>query len=178
MRLLACFAVCSVNLVNLGCQAKGATVAADATVAHDRAAIDSVRNHYAATWRTGNAELLATLYASDALVLYPNQPAVVGRPAILAYFKTFFEQFRQDRFELTSEEIQVAGSWAFDRGSVHWRGVPRAGGEAVDDQGKYLVILQRQSDGSWKVARDMDNSDRALTQNTRGSSQHELASRR
>jgi uncharacterized protein (TIGR02246 family) len=162
MRLLAWSAVGFITLLNLGCQSRGAELAAGATLAQDRAAIDSVRNQYAATWRTGDAERLNTLYAADALVLYPNQPAVIGRPAILAYFKTFFDQFRQDRFELTSEEIQVAGSWAFDRGSVHWRGVPRAGGDPVEDQGKYLVILQRQPDGSWKVARDMDNSDRPL----------------
>jgi ketosteroid isomerase-like protein len=33
-------------------------------------------------------------------------------------------------------------------------------GASVEDHGKYLVILKRQSDGSWKMARDMDNSDR------------------
>lgn len=168
MRLLDCLAAGSVIVTTLGCKAESAGLTADATPAQDRAAIDSVRNQYAAAWRTGNAEQLASLYAPDALVLYPNQPRVVGRTAILAYFKAFFDEFGQDLFELTSEEIQVAGSWAFDRGTVRWRGVPRAGGNPVEDIGKYLVILQRQPDGSWKVARDMDNSDRPLAQNTRG----------
>jgi len=72
-----------------------------------------------------------------------------------------------ERFELVSDEIQVTGEWAFDRGTYQWRGVPRAGGDAIDDRGKYLVILQRQVDGSWKLARAMDNSDRPLAQSTR-----------
>lgn len=138
------------------------------TVAQDRAGIDSVRNRYVATWKGADAAQMTTLYTSDAAVLYPNQPAVIGSTAIQAYFKGFFEEFVQDSFALTSEEIEVAGPWAFDRGTYRWRATPRAGGPAIEDNGKYLVILRRQPDGSWKVARDMDNSDRPQVQNTRG----------
>jgi uncharacterized protein (TIGR02246 family) len=164
------FTACVVALTTLGCGSRGAgtTVATDSAVATDRAAIDSLRVQYQATWKAGDAQQLASLYAPDALVLYPNQPAVAGHAAILSYFQTFFAEFAQDVFELTSEEVEVAGSWAFDRGTVRWRGVPRSGGGPVEDRGKYLVILQRQPDGSWKVARDMDNSDRPLAPNARG----------
>ena len=79
-----------------------------------------------------------------------------------------FAEFTQEDFELISEEIEIVGPWAFDRGTYRWRGVPRPGGDPVSDHGKYLVILQRQPDGSWKVARDMDNSDRPLAQTARG----------
>jgi uncharacterized protein (TIGR02246 family) len=136
--------------------------------AKDKSAIDTTRETYAAAWRTGNAADVAGLYADDALVLYPNQPPVVGKAAIRTYFDRFFGDFTQNEFELTSAEIQIAGSWAFDRGTYRWKGTPKAGGPAVEDHGKFLVILQRQPDGSWKVARDMDNSDRPLSQTTRG----------
>lgn len=139
-----------------------------ADVARDKAAIDTTRNAYASAWRAGSAGDVTNLYADDALVLYPNQPALVGRAAIQMYFKQFFDDFIQNEFELTSAEIQITGSWAFDRGTYTWKGTPKAGGPAVDDRGKFLVILKRQSDGSWKVFRDMDNSDRPLTQTTRG----------
>lgn len=141
---------------------------AGAAVEQDKVAINRTRNAYVSAWRAANADDIAKLYANDALVLYPNQPAVAGRDAILDYFKAFFAEFGQEGFELTSAEIEVAGQWAFDRGSYRWKGQPRAGGDPIEDHGKYLVILQRQSDGSWKVARDMDNSDRPLTQATRG----------
>jgi ketosteroid isomerase-like protein len=39
---------------------------------------------------------------------------------------------------------------------------PRAGGTAINDEGKYLVVVQRQTDGSYKVARDIDNSSMPL----------------
>jgi hypothetical protein len=45
---------------------------------------------------------------------------------------------------------------------------PGGKGPAVEDNGKYLVVLLRGDDGKWRVARDMDNSDRPATQATRG----------
>lgn len=137
-------------------------------VEHDKAAINKTRNEYVSAWRDADATRIASLYTDDALVLYPNQPAVEGKTAILTYFKSFFSEFPKNDFDLTSAEIEIAGSWAFDRGSFKWKGVPRGGGEALLDHGKYLVVLRRQADGSWKVFRDMDNSDRPLTQAARG----------
>ena len=133
----------------------------------EKEAIDHARNAYVSAWRSADASAVTALYTDDALVLYPNQLGVMGKAAILEYFKVFFGEFVQEDFELTSAEIEITGSWAFDRGAYRWKGVPRAGGEPVEDHGKYLVILKRQPDGSWKVHRDMDNSDRPLTQSAR-----------
>jgi uncharacterized protein (TIGR02246 family) len=119
-------------------------------------------------WRAANADQIAGLYTEDAQVLYPNQPPVNGRDAIHAYFTSFFEAFTQAEFELTSSEIVVTGAWAFDRGAYRWKGVPRDGSAPIEDNGKYLVVLQQQPDGRWRVARDMDNSDRPAAQATRG----------
>lgn len=149
---------------------RGTKLSAAATVEQDRAGINKGRNEYMTAWKAGNADQVANLYTTDAFVLYPNQPAVAGRGAILAYFKSFFAEFAQEEFELTSAEIEIVGAWAFDRGTYRWRAVPRAGGDPIADHGKYLVILHRQPDGSWRVARDMDNSDRPLAQSARGSS--------
>lgn len=141
--------------------------AGNAGVDQDITEIKKTRTAYVSAWKAGNAVKVANLYTDDALVLYPNLPAVAGKSAILGYFRGFFAEFRQEAFELVSAEVRIVGSWAFDRGTYRWRGVPRAGGEPSEDHGKYLVILERQPEGSWKVARDMDNSDRPLAQRTR-----------
>jgi uncharacterized protein (TIGR02246 family) len=142
---------------------QGADQSADA-----RREIARTREAYVTAWEKGNAAQIAALYTDDALVLYPNQPAVSGRGAIVEYFRGFFGDFPTSEFALASVELVTNGQWAFDRGSYRWKGVPRAGGRPEEDNGKYLVILQRQADGTWKVARDMDNSDRLASQATRG----------
>ena len=158
-----------VIIATAACEPAGSTKpVAGAAVEQDRAGINKTRSEYVSAWKAANADQIANLYTNDALVLYPNQPSVEGRGAIHAYFASFFAEFAQQGFELTSSEIEVVGPWAFDRGTYRWRAVPRAGGDPIEDHGKYLVILQRQTDGSWKVARDMDNSDRPLTQSARG----------
>jgi uncharacterized protein (TIGR02246 family) len=132
-----------------------------------RSGIDATRDAYAAAWRAASVQQIAELYTENASVLYPNQPAISGRSAISDYFKVFFGEFPTNEFELVSSEIVVTGSWAFDRGTYRWKGTPRIG-PAVEDNGKYLVVLLRGDDGKWRVARDMDNSDRPATQATRG----------
>ena len=59
--------------------------------------------------------------------------------------------------QLKSEETVVNGDWAFDRGQF-WLHVmskdPKSTMPMVMDQGKYLVILSKQPDGTgWKIAR-------------------------
>jgi len=139
-----------------------ATAAGGQEPAADKAAIDKTRNQYMAAWTAGSADRVAAMYADDAIVLYPNRGAVVGKVAILAYFKGFYEQYAQESFVLESDEIRIAGNWAYDRGTYRLAMSPRAGGSRIEDHGKYLVILERQGDGSWKVARDMDNSSQPL----------------
>lgn len=150
------------------CRPAGPSTSAD--VAQDLAAIDRARSAYEEAWRSADAARIAGQYTAEAAVLYPNQPAVIGRAAITDYFRGFFEEFVQDSFALASAEVHVTGDWAFDRGTYLWSARPRAGGAAISDNGKYLVILRRQADGTWLVERDMDNSDRPLTQSARAAS--------
>jgi uncharacterized protein (TIGR02246 family) len=156
-------AICCLLITMTACGPGQGPIASKETVDRDMAAITKVRNEYASSWKAGSADRVAGLYADDGVVLYPNQQPVVGRSAILTYFKSFFDQFTPVDFELLSNEVTVAGVWAFDRGTYKLSMTPKQGGQAVNDQGKYLVILQRQSGGGWKVARDMDNSSTAVS---------------
>ena len=152
----------------ISCRNQKATPEANETLEQDIQGINRCRAQYMSAWMIGNADSLSNLYTDEAVVLYPNQPAITGKTAIHSYFKSFFAEYAQDTFELVSDEIKIAGEWGFDRGKYKWRGTLRSKGDTISDQGKYLVILQRQGDGSWKVSRDMDNSDRPLTQMGRG----------
>jgi uncharacterized protein (TIGR02246 family) len=134
-----------------------------------RREIDKTRAAYAAARQAGDADQIAKLYASDAWLLYPGQGPLSGRAAILDYFGGFFADFPNNEFALSSAEVVVSGDWAFDRGTYRWSAIPAGGGSAQEDSGKYLVVLQRQPDGRWLVAREMNNSDRPAPEETRDS---------
>ncbi len=145
----------------VGCSRVADDGVASSNSANDKPAIDKLRSAYAAAWTAGDAGAVANLYADDAMTFPGNQPTASGRDAILKSNEGFFTQFAPGKLELVPEETTLMGDWAFDRGSYHMMATPKAGGDALDTRGRYLVILHKQSDGTWKVARDFDNTEGA-----------------
>ena len=124
----------------------------------DATKINALRDNFVAAFNTGDAAKIVDGYSADAVGLPAHHPAVGGKDSLLAYHR---EQFSQLSFKvaLTPVETIVAGDWGYDRGTYTMTITPKAGGGPMNDTGKYLVLLQKQVDGSWKVTRDIDNSD-------------------
>ena len=62
------------------------------------------------------------------------------------------------RISFKGVETGCDGNLAYERGIINMDIVPE-GGQAMTDKGKYLVVMKRQADSSWKVAVDIWNSD-------------------
>ena len=124
----------------------------------DVEAINSLRDEFIGLDNASDAAGLARLYTNDAVLMPPNQAAVTGNQAIESWFQTTFDQFTTE-FTVASEELEVVGDWAFDWGAYMTALTPKAGGEPTEDRGKYIVILRKQVDGSWRIAHDIWNSD-------------------
>lgn len=58
--------------------------------------------------------------------------------------------------EISPVETVVMGDWAFSRGT--YTADLTSGGNAVHVDGKFMTIFRRQDDGSWKIYRDIFNS--------------------
>lgn len=72
-------------------------------------------------------------------------------------FSRFFPQFSSVEQTAVTEEIVVAGDWAFLWGTETFILVPQGGAAPIQMQGKGMSILRRQTDGSWKFARGINN---------------------
>ena len=93
------------------------------------------------------------LYLPDAHFMTPNAPSATG-PALREAWKALLGA-PQLQATLTPLEVKVAasGDLAYERGAY------RIGvGGAAPDVGKYIVVW-RKTDGQWKVAQDIFNSD-------------------
>jgi uncharacterized protein (TIGR02246 family) len=122
----------------------------------DMAAIDALRGKFSAAFNSNDPAALAALYADDAIVMFENQSAVEGKPAIQARYAAIFEANRS-RIAVAPVETTVAGDWAFDRGNVTTTITPKSG-KASEQAGRYLAILKRQPGDMWQLYRIMDNS--------------------
>ena len=134
----------------------------EAIAAVDMSAIDRLRDEFIALNNAGDAAGLAGLYTDDAVLMPPNQEAVTGNQAIESWFQTTFDQFTIE-FTLASDELEVVGDLAFDGGAYVIALTPQADGEAMEETGKYILILRKQVDGSWKLVRDIWNSNNPLS---------------
>jgi ketosteroid isomerase-like protein len=108
--------------------------------------------------KANDAQALGRLVTEDAVLMPPNQPAVVGRAAVIDWFAGVVKQARTTGVGIPQREVIVAGDWAIERGSFTWKVAPTAGGAPIEDRGNFLAIYQRQTDGAWKVTRNIWNS--------------------
>jgi uncharacterized protein (TIGR02246 family) len=142
-------------LIAVGCQ-PGATTLTD----EDIAAIRSLGTSYAEANLAKDADAVAAVYATDAIEMPPNRPAIVGVEAIRASYQSAFESgMESTEFTVTSVAIDGMNGLAFDRGTWSWTGTPPGMSEPVTETGKYLTIARRQEDGSWLWTADIWNSD-------------------
>ena len=98
------------------------------------------------------------MYTENAVFMPPHQPAVQGRAALRGWMASFP---RVSRFSLTIDEIDGRADLAYVRGSYAMTLHPEGAPGPIDDVGKFIEIRKRQPDGSWLLAADIFNSDKA-----------------
>jgi uncharacterized protein (TIGR02246 family) len=121
------------------------------------AAVNDIWNEYASSLNSGNVDRWISLWTEDGVQMPPGLPSVVGKRQIRATMKAILDRFAFD-MAVTPHEVREVGDWAFSRGIFKATMTPREGGKTVYVDGKYMTILQRQADGSWKIHRDIFNS--------------------
>lgn len=120
--------------------------------------IISVRDAWTAAVKAKDVERLMSLLTDDVVMMHPNRAAIIGRAANRADLQAAFERFHVDQ-TVVSDEVVVAGEWAFDRSRATTVLTPVSGSTTVTVQSKAITILRRQADGSWKIARVIGNLD-------------------
>ena len=121
-----------------------------------RGTIDSIRIAIEAAENAMDADAAARILSDDAVLMVPDHPVQEGRSACASFLRELFGQLasRYDRrITYTSYEVNIVGDLAFDRGTFTFSVTPKDGGETTDVTGKYLWILVRGTDGTWRVSR-------------------------
>ena len=144
-----------------GCAANNAKTR---SLAADEAAIAAFNERYLKAINDGDIATLSSLTTEDHIMLAPGRPPIVGKQANDAANSRAFQQFKIDEAWLPLETV-VAGDWAYQRGTFTVAATPKAGGDARTTRGNFLRIYRRQSDGSWRMIRDMFNADRPADAN-------------
>lgn len=122
----------------------------------DDVTIDKVRLDFNAAFNQGNAKAMDQLIDPNGVWLPPGALSIVGRENIVAHYAKYFDKVRS-KFELKPGDIQLCDGWSFLSGDFSRADTPKAGGAVKQVTGHYLLVLKKQTDGAWKIARDIWN---------------------
>ncbi len=126
----------------------------------DVEAIKSLFAHNASVINSGNLDGWIAQFTEDAIFMPPNSVILKGKDAGREFARPWYEQSYIE-FEISVDEIEIHGNWAFARWSYVGRYTPKVGGDTTQENGKEIWILRRQSDGSWKCSHIIYNTDSA-----------------
>jgi len=110
--------------------------------------LDAISAGFGEAFATGDAERLAAFYADDARLLFNGQPVIRGRVAIDAALRDMVAGGPAS-LRFVTDEVIADGSLIVDVGRI----ISPAG------QSKYVVVYQRQADGTLRIVVDAVSSD-------------------
>jgi len=133
------------------------TASSAALSSADESSIRALDAAWAKAATAGDGAAIAALYAPDATLLPPGEPMVKGEAA-KKYWIDFAKGYSGPT-ELNTESVEGSGDLAYAVGTYRMTLTPKKAGSKPlpTDEGKYVEVLKRQDDGSWKILHDIWN---------------------
>jgi ketosteroid isomerase-like protein len=129
------------------------------TRAADDTTIRKADADWAAVAQAKQVEGWVSYYSDDAVVLPPNESTATGKDAIRkAVSELLTLPGLTIKWEPAKIEVACSGDIAYDHGTYELT-FKDSRGKTISDQGKYVEVWKKQSDGGWKCVVDTWNSD-------------------
>jgi ketosteroid isomerase-like protein len=126
--------------------------------AAERAALMQASRDWAASVAGGNVDSMLSYWSDDAIVLPPDQPAVVGKEAIRGFVSGMLAI---PGFSITWEPEQASISADGDVGYLIERNTATytdSTGTRVTQHGKAVTVWRKNAEGQWKCVVDTWNN--------------------
>ena len=118
-------------------------------------AISRARDAFIGAIEQGDAKAASAVYTSEARLLAPSAELLRGPVAIEQFWRAGLDS-GISKVELETLELVRLDGLAYEIGCYELRMKP-LGGDPIVDRGKYLLVHERQPDGSWLWAVEMFN---------------------
>jgi uncharacterized protein (TIGR02246 family) len=112
---------------------------------------------WGAASRARDVGRILELVTDDCVFMAPGAPPILGKEGVRAVYAQMFDRYGTAAIEQESviEEIVVAGSWAFWRGTDSITIAPKD--TASIRASGYGMGIVRKEDGAWRFARGINN---------------------
>lgn len=113
-------------------------------------AIARLRSEWSKDLHDKKLDQIVMLYAEDAVFLPPNGDRITGRDEIRKLTKAAMDTFTSD-LTFQSMNLEHSGDLAYDSGAYRESLTNVSDSGVSHGQGNYLMVLKRQTDGSWLI---------------------------
>lgn len=113
-------------------------------------AIARLRSEWSKDLHDKKLDQIVMLYAQDAVFLPPNGDRITGRDEIRKLTKAAMDTFTSD-LTFQSINFEHSGDLAYDSGAYRETLTNVSDSGVSHGQGNYLMVLKRQTDGSWLI---------------------------
>lgn len=124
------------------------------------AELRAAREAVIAALNEDDSERIMAGLTDDHLTMAPGEPLIDDLRALRGWHDARIAAVDFDA-TFDSEELVLLGDWAFDRFTSRVAARSRSDGSSVDDDLKGVWIWRRGTDGRWRIARSIWNSDRS-----------------
>ena len=152
---LSIFPILLLLFLTLGCEQKEKIDVED-----DIAALKEVLTQYEVTCNSGDFDHWIALWSEDAKHMPPDAPTRIGKAKIIEAFKPAFDEMTFNLSITSIDDVRVYGDLGITYCNYTFAMTPKVGGETINamPDGKALTLYKKQSDGTWKIIYDCDNS--------------------
>ncbi len=125
-----------------------------------RTSIEAANTKFANAISKGDTATAFGNYADDAILMMPGQKPWRGRAELSAGFGGLMSAMTVSEMSFKTETVLVSGDLAVESGNYTMTLTPKGGKnpKAMKDEGKYVTAWKKQADGSWKIVRDISNT--------------------
>jgi ketosteroid isomerase-like protein len=119
-----------------------------------------VASAYVEPFKTGDIDKWIDAFDQEAVAMHNRRPIDRGRGAIETFGRTVHKFFELKEYSVEVTDIRVSADWAYTAGEYITHFVSREDGSAPfgREQGKFMLLWERQPDGRWKIILDTGNS--------------------
>lgn len=139
--------------------AAGVATATESSAGDPRQAIESAMARYIDAVERGDAAAIAASFTDDAILVLPSGPPMKGKAELNEGFAKMLAASSVVALRPSNVDRTVSGDIAVETGSFEVTMQPKTRGAETTDKGQYMVVWQRQADGSWKMTRAFNRSD-------------------
>ncbi len=123
---------------------------------NDIEAIEEMSKDRAVAFNSGDARRISDHFTVEGILMAPGKSVARGKKAVEEYYAGIFREY-ETVLESYYDEVEVSGGLGFGRGEAKVMLISRQSGDTTYSSSKYLNIVQKQSDGTWKTTHDIWN---------------------